>query len=163
MQYNRLGNTGLIVSRLAFGAMTFGEGQGSMAAVAKVPEDNARELIDRSLEAGINFFDTADMYAAGQSEVLLGKVLGQRRKDVIISTKIGFRSNDSLINTGASFRYILSATEACLRRLGTDYIDLLSIHKPDFFTPEEETARALDNLVTRGLVRYVGYSNLSAW
>lgn len=163
MQYNRLGNTGLIVSRLAFGAMTFGQGEGTMASVAKVPEDSARELVDRSLEAGINIFDTADMYANGQSEVMLGKALGKRRNDVIISTKIGFRSRDPLIHAGASYAYILAATEACLKRLQTNYIDLLSIHKPDPYTPFEETARALDNLVQRGLVRYVGYSNLSAW
>jgi len=163
MQFARLGNTGLIVSRLAFGVMTFGKGSGTMAAVAKTGQDEANALVHRSLDAGINFFDTADMYAEGQSEIMLGKALGSRRNDVIVSTKIGFRSGEAVVHAGASYAYILAATEASLRRLGTEYIDLLSIHKPDPFTPFEETARALDNLVQRGLVRYVGYSNLAAW
>ncbi len=163
MQYARLGNSGLIVSRLAFGVMTFGQGSGIQAAVSKTTQDEAAVLIQRSLDAGINFFDAADAYAAGQSETILGKALGPRRKDVVISTKIGFRSTGVLTHAGASYSYILSATEASLRRLNTDFVDVLSIHKPDPFTPVEETARALDNLVQRGLVRYVGYSNLSAW
>lgn len=163
MQYARLGNTGLIVSRLAFGVMTFGKGSGAMADVAKTGQDEADALVQRSLDAGINFFDTADMYANGESEVMLGKALGPARKDVVISTKIGFRSGEPVIHAGASYAYVLAATEASLQRLGTDYVDLLSIHKPDPFTPFEETARALDNLVQRGLVRYVGYSNLAAW
>ena len=163
MQYARLGNSGLIVSRLAFGVMTFGQGSGVLAAIAKTGQDEANTLVQRSIDAGINFFDVADAYANGQSETILGKALGSRRKDVVISTKIGFRSGDALTHAGASYGYILSATEACLRRLGTDYVDVLSIHKPDPFTPFEETARALDNLVQRGLVRYVGYSNFSAW
>jgi aryl-alcohol dehydrogenase-like predicted oxidoreductase len=163
MRYSRLGNSGLIVSRLAFGVMTFGQGKGAMASVSKTGEQDAEAMVQRSLEAGINFFDAADSYASGQSEVFLGKALGARRKDVIISTKVGFRSGEALIHAGASCAHLLAGTEASLRRLGTDYIDLLSIHKPDPFTPYEETARALDNLVQRGLVRYVGYSNLSAW
>jgi aryl-alcohol dehydrogenase-like predicted oxidoreductase len=163
MQFARLGNTGLIVSRLAFGVMTFGQGEGALAAVAKTPQEEADALVSHSLDAGINFFDTADAYAKGQSETMLGKALGPRRKNVVISTKVGFRTGEDVIQTGASYRYILAAAEESLRRLGTDYVDLLSIHKPDPFTPFEETARALDNLVQRGLVRYVGYSNLSAW
>jgi aryl-alcohol dehydrogenase-like predicted oxidoreductase len=163
MRYSRLGNSGLIVSRLAFGVMTFGQGTGAMAAVSKTGQQDAEAMVHRSLDAGINLFDTADAYANGQSEVMLGQALGPRRKDVVISTKIGFRSGEAVIHAGASYAYLLAATEASLRRLGTDYIDLLSIHKPDPFTPFEETARALDNLVQRGLVRYVGYSNLSAW
>ena len=163
MQFARLGRTGLIVSRLAFGVMTFGKGSGLMADVAKTGQDEANALVHRSLDAGINFFDTADAYASGESEVMLGKALGQRRKDVVVSTKIGFRSGEAVIHAGASYAYILAAAEASLRRLATDYVDLLSIHKPDPFTPFEETARALDDLVQRGLVRYVGYSNLSAW
>ena len=163
MQYARLGNSGLIVSRLAFGVMTFGQGTGVQAAVSKTTQDEAAALVQRSLDGGINFFDAADAYANGQSETMLGKALGSRRKDVVISTKIGFRSSGALTHSGASYGYILSATEACLRRLGTDFVDVLSIHKPDPFTPIEETARALENLVQRGLVRYVGYSNFSAW
>jgi aryl-alcohol dehydrogenase-like predicted oxidoreductase len=166
MQFVRLGNSGLVVSRLAFGVMTFGVSQDPSAPTAsvwKTPQDQANGLISRALEAGINFFDTADMYANGQSEEILGKALGPRRKDVVISTKVGFRSGDAITQAGASYRYILTAAEASLRRLNTDYIDLLSIHKFDPYTPAEETARALDNLVQRGLVRYVGYSNLTAW
>jgi aryl-alcohol dehydrogenase-like predicted oxidoreductase len=163
MQFERLGNTGLIVSRLAFGVMTFGRGEGVFAAVSKTPQEEANKLVQRSLDAGVNFFDTADAYANGQSEVMLGRALGPRRKDVVFSTKIGFRTGEAVIHAGGSYAYILAAAESSLRRLATDYIDLLSIHKPDPFTPFEETARALDNLVQRGLVRYVGYSNLSAW
>ena len=163
MQYTRLGNTGLVVSRLAFGVMTFGQGQGTMASVSKTDEKTATDMIQRSLEAGVNFLDAADAYANGQSEAILGRALGTRRRDVIISTKIGFRTAEAITRAGASYGYLLSAVEACLRRLGTDYLDLLSIHKPDPFTPFEETLRALDNLVQRGLVRYVGYSNFSAW
>lgn len=165
MQYSRLGNTGLIVSRLSFGVMTFGAGSGDdpLNSVWKTAQNEANRLIDRAIDSGINLFDAADMYAGGQSEEMLGRALGPRRKDVVISTKVGFRSGDAVLQAGASMRYILQATEASLRRLNTDYIDLLSIHKTDPFTPYEETARALDNLVSRGLVRYVGYSNLSAW
>jgi len=164
MQYNRLGNTGLIISRLAFGAMTFGSLPDSpMARVFNTPEKTADALVGRSLDAGINFFDTADAYAAGQSEQMLGKALKPRRGDVIISTKIGFRSGPAVTRAGASYGYVISAAEASLKRLGTDYIDLLSIHRLDPYTPLEETVRALDNLVQRGLVRYVGYSNFSAW
>ena len=109
MQFARLGNTGLIVSRLAFGVMTFGKGSGTMAAVAKTGQDEANALVHRSLDAGINFFDTADMYAEGQSEIMLGKALGSRRKDVIVSTKIGFRSGEAVVHAGASYAYILAA------------------------------------------------------
>ena len=164
MQYNRLGNTGLIISRLAFGAMTFGSlPESPMAHVFNTPEKTADALVGRSIDAGINFFDTADAYAEGQSEQILGKALKSRRADVVISTKIGFRSGPAVIRAGASYGYVISAAEASLKRLGTDHIDLLSIHRPDPYTPFEETARALDNLVQRGLVRYVGYSNFSAW
>ena len=164
MQYNRLGNTGLIMSRLAFGAMTFGSApEHPMAHVFNTPEKTADALVGRSLDAGINFFDTADAYANGQSEQILGKALKSRRADVVISTKIGFRSGSAIIRAGASYGHVISAAEASLTRLGTDYIDLLSIHRLDPYTPLEETVRALDNLVQRGLVRYVGYSNFSAW
>jgi aryl-alcohol dehydrogenase-like predicted oxidoreductase len=163
MQYARVGNTGLIVSRLSFGVMTFGKGTGNMSAVSKTPQSEATELINRAIEAGINFFDTADMYAGGESEIILGKALGSRRKDVVISTKVGFRSGEAVHQAGASYGYIVSAAEASLKRLGSDYVDLLSIHRYDPHTPLEETARGLENLVQRGLVRYVGYSNFSAW
>jgi len=163
MQYARLGNSGLVVSRLAFGVMTFGHDQGAMGAVWKTGQEEANALVSRSLDAGINFFDTADGYAAGQSEVMLGKALGSRREDIILSTKIGFRTGPALIQSGSSARHILNSAEECLKRLGTDYIDLLSIHRFDAYTPFEESARALENLITRGLVRYVGFSNFTGW
>jgi aryl-alcohol dehydrogenase-like predicted oxidoreductase len=163
MQYTRLGNSGLIVSRLAFGVMTFGHDQGRMGAVWKTGQEEANALVQRSLDAGINLFDTADGYAGGQSEALLGKALAERRKDIILSTKIGFRTGSPITQSGSSMRHIVNSTEACLKRLGTDYIDLLSIHRFDAYTPFEESARALDNLVSRGLVRYAGFSNFTAW
>src|SRR6201987_4644116 len=163
MQYARLGNSGLIVSRLAFGVMTFGHDQGAMGAVWKTGQEEANALVGRSLDAGINFFDTADGYAAGQSEVMLGKALGSRRKDIILSTKIGFRTGPAITQSGSSARHILNCAQECLKRLGTDCIDLLSIHRFDAYTPFEESARALENLIARGLVRYVGFSNFPAW
>jgi aryl-alcohol dehydrogenase-like predicted oxidoreductase len=166
MQYTRLGKSGLVVSRMAYGVMTFGDGSGSghpMAHIWKTPQQEADALIGRALDAGINIFDTADAYTEGRAEMMLAQALGARRKEVIISTKVGFRTGPEFIATGGSFQHVISATEACLRRLKTDYIDLLSIHRLDPFTPLEETARALENLVQRGLVRYVGYSNFSAW
>ncbi|WP_224250230.1 aldo/keto reductase [Hyalangium gracile] len=161
MQYTRLGNSGLVVSRLAFGAMTFGSGD--IPAIYKVGEENARAMVDRALAAGINFFDTADAYAGGESERMLGRILGERRKDVVIATKVGMRTGKDLLHTGLSRRHILASAEASLKRLGTDYIDLYIVHRFDPHTPLEETLEALDQLVRRGLVRYVGYSNWSAW
>jgi aryl-alcohol dehydrogenase-like predicted oxidoreductase len=162
MQYTRLGNSGLIVSRLAFGVMTFGSGTGPLGHVWKSGQEEANALVGRALDAGINFFDTADMYADGESEIMLGKALGSRRRGVILSTKIGFRSGP-VSGAGGSFQHIVNSAEQCLKRLATDYIDLLSVHKIDPWTPLEETARALENLVERGMVRYVGYSNFTAW
>jgi aryl-alcohol dehydrogenase-like predicted oxidoreductase len=161
MLYTRFGNTGLVVSRLAFGAMTFGTG--NIPAVYKVDEAGAASLVGRALDAGVNLFDTADAYADGQSEILLGKVLGPRRKDVIVSTKVGMRTGPGLGDTGLSRRHVLASCEASLRRLGTDYVDLYIVHRFDPRTPMEETLEALDDLVRRGSVRYVGFSNWSAW
>ena len=166
MLYNRLGNSGLIVSRMAYGVMTFGDGTGSkhpMAQIWKTPQAEADNLIGRALDAGINIFDAADAYTEGRAEVMLAQALGPRRKDVVISTKVGFRTGPGLLPTRGSFQHVVAATEASLGRLKTDYIDLLSIHRLDPHTPLEETARALENLVQRGLVRYVGYSNFNAW
>jgi aryl-alcohol dehydrogenase-like predicted oxidoreductase len=163
MQYSRLGNTGLIVSRLSFGAMTFGTGAGPFASVSKVDEANARKLIDMSMDAGINFFDTANGYAAGQSEIMLGKLLGDKRKDVLVATKVGFRTGKPITESGLSRSNILAACDASLKRLGTDYIDLYIVHREDRFTPVEETIDALDSLVQAGKVRYLGYSNWPAW
>ncbi|EYF03652.1 aldo/keto reductase [Chondromyces apiculatus] len=161
MQYTRLGNSGLVVSRLAFGAMTFGAGK--VPAVYKVDEATARAMVDRALDAGVNFFDTADVYNEGASERMLGQILGARRKDVVIATKVGMRMGEGLAHTGLSRRHILASVEGSLERLGTDYIDLYLVHRFDPHTPIEETLDALDQIVRRGLVRYVGYSNWAAW
>ncbi|AKG36457.1 aldo/keto reductase [Paenibacillus durus] len=161
MKYVRLGNSGLIVSKLAFGAMTFGSG--NIPSVYKVGQDQAQELVDRALAAGINFFDTADAYADGQSEEMLGRLLGTRRKETIIATKAGNRVGPGLLQTGLSRKHLFDACEASLARLNTDYIDLYIVHKTDPFTPLEETLEALNDLVRQGKVRYIGYSNWPAW
>jgi aryl-alcohol dehydrogenase-like predicted oxidoreductase len=163
MQYSRLGNTGLIVSRLAFGAMTFGSWKGPFAAVAKVGAELADQLIGKTLDAGVNFFNTADGYTGGQSEEMLGKALGSRRKDVAIATKVGFRSGEALLHQGLSRQHIVASAEGSLRRLGTDYIDVYLAHRVDVNTPIEETLDALDSLVKQGKVRYTGFSNWPAW
>lgn len=163
MQYTTLGHTGLVVSRLAFGAMTFGEGQLVPGVMNNIDQAIADQMVNKALDAGINLFDTADAYTNGQSEIILGKALGDRRDEAVIATKVGFRTGKAITDTGLSYRHILSSAEASLKRLGTDYIDLYQIHIPDPLTPPEETLRALDDLVRRGLVRYVGFCNLPAW
>ncbi|HEY6561683.1 MAG TPA: aldo/keto reductase [Polyangiaceae bacterium] len=163
MQYTTLGNTGLLVSRLAFGAMTFTAGNQDIAAIYKVGEQLASELVGRSLDAGVNFFDTADRYAGGESERLLGQVLKSRRNDVVIATKVGLRGGTALTEAGLSRRHILWSVDQSLRRLGTDWIDVYIAHREDPFTPLEETLAALDAVVRSGKVRYIGFSNWSAW
>ncbi len=163
MQYTRLGNTGLVVSRLAFGAMTFGSAEGPMASVHKVGQELANELVRRSLDAGVNFFNTADMYANGQSEEMLSRALGPRRRDAVISTKVGFRSGQALVHQGLSRHHIIMSAEDSLRRLATDYIDVYLVHRLDPYTPVEETVEALNRLVQQGKVRYVGFPNWPAW
>jgi aryl-alcohol dehydrogenase-like predicted oxidoreductase len=163
MKYATLGNTGLVVSRLAFGAMTFTAGNKSIGAVFKVGADLADELVGRALEAGINFFDTADGYAAGESETLLGQALRSRRDDVVIATKVGFRFGPALTQAGLSRRHILWSVDQSLKRLGTDWIDVYLAHREDPFTPLEETLAAFDAVVRSGKVRYIGFSNWSAW
>ena len=160
MKYTTLGKTGLIVSRFALGTMTFGSMYGS---IAKVNQDQANELVAQALDQGVNLFDTADQYSGGQAEELLGKALGTRRESVVIATKVGLRMSDNLLDAGLSSRHIVASAEASLKRLGTDYIDLFQLHMPDPQTPLEETVRALDDLVRRGLVRYVGLCNFPAW
>ena len=164
MEYTRLGETGLVVSRLSFGAMTFGEaGGGPMAAIYKVDQTLADAMVGRAIDGGVNFFDTADAYADGRSEEMLGKALGRRRRDVVISTKAGFRTGEGLNRAGLSRGHLIAAAEASLERLGTDYIDVFHVHKFDPYTPMEETLDALDYLVGAGMVRYAGYSNWPAW
>jgi aryl-alcohol dehydrogenase-like predicted oxidoreductase len=163
MQYARLGNTGLVVSRFAFGAMTFGTWSGPFASVAKVTGDLADQIVGKALDAGINHFNTADGYTNGQSETMLGQALGARRKEVVVSTKVGMRSSPALIDQGLSRQHILASCEGSLKRLGTDYIDVYLVHRVDANTPVEETVTALDTLVQQGKVRYVGFSNWPAW
>lgn len=163
MQYTTLGHTGLVVSRLAFGAMTFGEGQLVPGVMNQIEQSQANQMVDRALNAGINLFDTADAYTNGQSEIMLGKALSSRRDKAVIATKVGFRTGNALTDTGLSYRHILASAEASLKRLGTDYIDLYQIHIPDPLTPVEETLRAFDDLVRRGMVRYMGFCNFPAW
>jgi aryl-alcohol dehydrogenase-like predicted oxidoreductase len=163
VKYQKLGNSGLIVSRVAFGAMTFGQGELVPGFTNAIDQKTADRMVARCLEAGVNLFDTADAYMRGESEIMLGKALGDRRKDVVISTKVGLRMSENLIDVGLSFRHIVSACESSLKRLGTDYIDIYQIHIPDPQTPFEETAAALDHLVHQGKVRYIGFSNLAAW
>ncbi len=163
MQYTTLGNTGLVVSRLAFGAMTFTAGNKSIGSVFKVEKDLADQLVGGALDAGVNFFDTADGYAGGESETLLGQALQKRRNDVVIATKVGFRSGPPLTQSGLSRRHILWSIDQSLKRLGTDWIDIYIAHREDQFTPLEETLSALDSVVRAGKVRYLGFSNWSAW
>lgn len=163
MQYTTLGRTGLVVSRLAFGAMTFSSGNNEITSLYKVGADLANELVGSALDAGINLFDTADAYAGGESESLLGAALKARRSEAVISTKVGFRSGAPLTQSGLSKRHIHWSVDQSLKRLGTDWIDLYIVHREDPYTPLEETLQALDDIVRAGKVRYVGFSNWSAW
>jgi aryl-alcohol dehydrogenase-like predicted oxidoreductase len=163
MEYRRLGDSGLQVSVFSFGAMTFGDGSGTYATVGDTRGDDAARQIDLCIDAGVNLFDTADVYTDGQSEELLGQVLGARRPKVLIATKCLGRMGPGVNDAGASRHHIAAACEASLRRLRTDYIDLYQIHNQDSLTPVEETLRALDDLVRAGKVRYVGSSNHAGW
>jgi aryl-alcohol dehydrogenase-like predicted oxidoreductase len=162
MRYRLFGRTGLYVSELCFGAMTFG-GKGFWEVVGKTPQDEADRLVGVALDAGINFFDTADVYSEGESERILGKALGQRRRDVVLATKVRGRVGPGPNQLGLSRRHIHESIDASLKRLGTDWVDLYQIHGFDAATPLDETLRALDDVVRAGKVRYVGCSNLAAW
>ncbi len=162
MKYRQLGRTGLLVSELCFGTMTFG-GKGFWTAIGRQPQGVADDLVARVLDAGINFIDTADIYSEGESEKILGKALGKRRKDIVLATKVFGRMGPGPNETGLSRTHIVRAVEDSLARLGTDYIDLYQIHGFDILTPLEETLRVLDDLVRAGKVRYIGCSNLAAW
>ena len=162
MKYKQLGRTGLLVSELCFGTMTFG-GKGFWGVIGQLSQEAADNLIARVLDMGINFIDTANIYSEGESETILGKGLGKRRKDVVLATKVLGRMGPGPNETGLSRGHIMQAVEDSLSRLGTDYIDLYQIHGFDPITPIEETLRALDDLVRSGKVRYIGCSNLAAW
>lgn len=164
MQYTTLGSTGLVVSRLGFGALTFTQGNRSLGPVYKVGAGLADELVGKALDTGVNFFDTADVYADGESESLLGAALKPHRDRVVITTKVGNRGGDrELLRSGLSRRHILWSVDQSLRRLGTDWIDCYVAHCEDPHTPLEETLEAFDAVVRAGKVRYLGFSNWSAW
>jgi aryl-alcohol dehydrogenase-like predicted oxidoreductase len=166
MRYRQLGRTGLYVSELCLGAMTFGSAGGIWGMVGGLPQTQVDKIVKTSLAHGINFIDTADVYSEGASERLLGqslKTLGVARKDVVLATKMSGTMGPGPNDVGASRAHIMDSVRASLERLGTDYIDLYQIHTTDSITPVEETMRALDDLVRQGLVRYVGVSNWQAW
>ena len=163
MQYRNLGASGLKVPVISFGTGTFG-GQGPLfSAWGRSGAEEARRLVDICLEAGVNLFDTADVYSNGASEAILGAAIKGRRDRVLISTKTSLPMGDGPFDAGSSRHRLISAVDAALRRLGTDYIDLLQLHAFDAFTPIEEVLSTLDGLVRDGKLRYVGVSNFSGW
>src|SRR5580658_3690057 len=163
MQYTRLGSTGLKVSRLCLGAMTYGSKQWRPWVLS---EEEARPFIHRALKLGINFFDTADMYSVGASEEVLGRALkdfGPGRDRILIATKVFYPISDDPNDRGLSRKHIFNSIDASLRRLGTDYVDLYQIHRFDPQTPIEETIQALHDVVKAGKARYIGASSMWAW
>jgi len=166
MKHHPLGRTGQFVSEICLGTMTFHGGSGFWRNIGTLEQKAATDLVRRSLEAGVNFIDTADVYSEGQSEVLLGQALRDlavRREEVIIATKVRGRTGPGPNDVGLSRGHIMDQVAGSLKRLGLDHIDLYQIHGFDPVTPIEETMRALDDLVSRGLVRTIGCSNLAAW
>ncbi len=154
MEFRRLGTSGLKVSEVGLGCNNFG---------MRLDQEGTTAVVDACLDAGINFFDTADVYGASKSETMLGEALKGRRNDVVLATKFASPMGPGPDQRGGSRRYVMSAVEASLKRLQTDHIDLYQMHRPDPDTPIEETLGALDDLVTQGKVRYVGNSNFSGW
>ncbi|RMF38060.1 MAG: aldo/keto reductase, partial [Chloroflexi bacterium] len=162
MEYVNLGRSGLKVSRICLGTLSYGTPAWRDWVL---PEDESRPFIKRALELGINFFDTADMYSNGVSEEILGRALRDfaRREEVVIATKVYFPTGEGPNQRGLSRKHIMDAVDASLRRLGTDYIDLYQIHRWDYETPIEETLETLHDLVRMGKVRYIGASSMYAW
>jgi aryl-alcohol dehydrogenase-like predicted oxidoreductase len=166
MRLNRLGNTGLFVSELCLGTMTFGGGEGMWKAIGQVQQEEADGLLRTAIDAGINFIDTANVYSEGRSEEITGQAirnLGLKRDDFVLATKAFGQMGEGANNRGASRFHLMEAVKHSLKRLQLDHIDLYQIHGFDAATPIEETLRALDTLVTQGHVRYVGVSNWAAW
>lgn len=165
MRYKKLGNTGLLVSEVCLGTMTFGGG-GYWTNIGTLDQTMADDIVARALDAGVNFIDTADVYSEGRSEEITGAAMrnsGRPRTDIVLATKVFGVAGTGPNDRGASRGHIMDAVKASLKRLGTDYIDLYQIHGLDPLTPIEETLRALDDLVRQGHVRYIGLSNWSAW
>ena len=163
MDYRSVGASDLTVSALSFGTATFGGGSEFYRAWGQTDVAEATRLVDIALDAGVTMFDTADSYSGGIAEEILGKAIAGRRNSLLISTKASFRTGPGPNDIGSSRRHLVPACEASLRRLGTDHIDLWSMHGFDSFTPIEETLRAIDEVVRAGKVRYVGCSNFSGW
>ncbi|WP_174279185.1 aldo/keto reductase [Sphingomonas bacterium] len=162
MLYSRLGQSGLIVSRLSLGTMTFTRGGGN-AAIAKTDQASADRIVGRALDAGVNFIDTADVYADGQSEEIVGALIRGRRDQVVLATKAGWRKGEALNRSGLGAVHLLRSIDESLTRLGTDHVDLYLAHRNDANTPLEETLHALDAIVRAGKARYLGFSNWPAW
>lgn len=165
MKYNLLGSTGLKVSELCLGTMTFGD-KGIFKMMGSLGQEQADVLVRRAVEAGVNFIDTANVYSEGMSEELTGQAIrnaGLQRDDLVIATKVRGKMGEKPNQIGLTRKHIMQQAEASLRRLKTDYIDLYQIHSYDPQTPLEETIRALDDLVRSGKVRYIGASNMAAW
>jgi aryl-alcohol dehydrogenase-like predicted oxidoreductase len=165
MKYNLFGNTGLIVSELCFGTMTFG-GEGYWKAIGSLPQEDATALIKASVEGGINFIDTANVYSYGQSETLLGnavKDLGIKRHELVIATKLRGRMGEGHNNAGLSRYHIFQSIDESLTRLGMDHVDILYVHGVDPLTPIEQTMHALNDVVASGKVRYIAVCNWPAW
>jgi aryl-alcohol dehydrogenase-like predicted oxidoreductase len=166
MRMKKFGNTGLIVSELCFGAMTFGGTEGIWAQIASLGQPAADELVKTAIDGGVNFFDTADVYSAGRSEEILGQSLrnlGIPRDQFVLATKVFGRVGPGVNQAGLSRYHIMAALDASLKRLQLDHIDLYQIHGTDPVTPIEETLDALDDCVRAGKVRYLGVSNHAAW
>lgn len=165
MRTKTLGGTGLLVSEICLGTMTFG-GRGFWTAIGQLDQSVADNIVARALDAGVNFIDTADVYSEGVSEEVTGRAMvnsGRQRTDIVLATKALGQTGPGPNDRGASRGHIMDAVKASLKRLGTDYIDLYQIHGFDALTPVEETVRALDDLVRQGHVRYVGVSNWASW
>ena len=162
MEFRSLGRSGLKVSVLALGTMTFGGG-GKFAKVGATMHEDGKRQVGMALEAGVNLIDTADVYSAGLSEEIVGAAVAGFRDDVLLASKVRFPMGDGPNDGGLSRHHIVRGCEASLRRLGTDHLDLYQLHEWDGLTPVEEIAGALDHLVSSGKVRYVGVSNFSAW
>src|ERR1700734_43999 len=163
MEFRTLGRSGLKVPVLSFGTGTFGAGNEFFRAWGATDVAEATRLVDICMEAGVNLFDTADIYSDGLSETVLGKAVAGRRADVLISTKATFRMGPGPNDLGSSRHHLIRACEASLRRLGTDYIDIYHLHGFDALTPIEEVLSTLNNLVVSGKVRYIACSNFSGW
>jgi aryl-alcohol dehydrogenase-like predicted oxidoreductase len=164
MEYVKLGRTGLDVSRICLGCMSYGE-PGKGAHAWSLPEEDSRPFIRKAVELGINFFDTANVYSAGSSEEIVGRALKDfaRRDEIVLATKVNNRMHEGPNGAGLSRKAILSEIDKSLKRLGTDYVDLYQIHRFDRHTPIEETLEALNDVVRAGKARYIGASSMYAW